>query len=183
MYKWIEFHERISWLTYHIAIVVILHFGQAIKFATHFLTSSKISNMKLVSDWHGKSIHEFYFMVFYLAVPSISVIPPKLNNENPLPFVNAGMVRWRPIIQNEIQPPARFKNGVANSQRSWFFTICTSWTNFMLLLGVFELEEKTVIWKQLVMMGIITHFLKWWEIGHLMAPMEEKSLVQKLGSC
>lgn len=50
-------------------------------------------------------------------MPSISVIPPKLNNENPLPFVNAGMVRWRPIIQNEIQPPSRFKNGVANSQR------------------------------------------------------------------
>ena len=53
----------------------------------------------------------------------------------------------------------------------------------MILTGVFELAEKTVILKQLDMMDIITPFLKWWEIGHLMAPTEEKSLVQKLGSC
>ena len=112
---------------------------------------------------NGKVKHEFYGVVLSLTVPSISVIPPKLNNENPLPFVNAGMVRWRPIIQNEIQPPARFKKGVANSQRSLFLHKIAQFVQtltLMLLLGVFELEEKTVISKQLVMSGITTHFLK-----------------------
>ena len=49
-------------------------------------------------------------------VPSSSVIP-KYNNRNQLPFVNAGMIKWRPIFQNEIKPPPRFKNGIANSQK------------------------------------------------------------------
>ena len=27
------------------------------------------------------------------------------------------MIKWRPIFQNEIKPPPRFKNGIANSQK------------------------------------------------------------------
>ena len=58
----------------------------------------------------------------FVAVPSSSIIPKKFKNENPtsqnqLPFVNAGMVRWRPIFLNKIPLPERFAGGVANSQK------------------------------------------------------------------
>lgn len=74
-------------------------------------------NSHLSSNKVRRTFLDFFTKENHLVVPSGSVIPPTFRNSNTLPFVNAGMVRWRPIFMNEIQPPERFKNGIANSQK------------------------------------------------------------------
>ena len=73
------------------------------------------------SKWSSVNVRNTFLDYFkeenHLLVPSKSVIPAKWRNVQPLPFVNAGMVSWRPIFMNEIKTPQRFQQGVANSQR------------------------------------------------------------------
>jgi alanyl-tRNA synthetase len=79
------------------------------------------SSSRKNSFWSGSKVRQTFLDYFereqHLIVPSSSVIPTKLRGESPLPFVNAGMVKWRPIFTDEVQPPARFMDGVANSQK------------------------------------------------------------------
>ena len=73
------------------------------------------------SSWTSVKVRDSFLSYFskenHVIVPSSSVIPTKWRNVQPLPFVNAGMVKWRPIFMNEIKSPQRFENGVANSQK------------------------------------------------------------------
>lgn len=86
------------------------------KWPRKFIQCSKASN------WSSSKVRSTFLDYFsnehqHEIVPSSSVIPPKWRNVSPLPFVNAGMVRWRPLFMNELQAPKRFANGVANSQK------------------------------------------------------------------
>ena len=73
------------------------------------------------SHWSSANVRKTFLDYFadksHLIVPSNSVIPAKWRNVQPLPFVNAGMVSWRPIFMNEVKAPKRFEQGVANSQK------------------------------------------------------------------
>ena len=73
------------------------------------------------SHWSSANVRRAFLDYFadqnHAVVPSNSIIPTKWRNVQPLPFVNAGMVSWRPIFMNEIKSPKRFEQGVVNSQR------------------------------------------------------------------
>ena len=79
------------------------------------------NNVRLSSTWSSANVRDKFLNYFeannHCIVPSSSIIPSKWRNQAPLPFVNAGMVKWRPLFTNELQPPSRFANGVANSQK------------------------------------------------------------------
>ena len=80
-----------------------------------------LCNKRNSSNWSSANVRSAFLDYFadenHLVVPSKSIIPAKWRNVQPLPFVNAGMVSWRPIFMNEIKTPQRFQQGVANSQR------------------------------------------------------------------
>ncbi len=73
------------------------------------------------SNWASSDVRAAFLDFFkdekHEVMPSASIIPTKWRNISPPPFVNAGMVQWRPLIMNDVELPKRFENGVANSQR------------------------------------------------------------------
>ena len=93
---------------------------------------SKLSS----SNWSSANVRNAFLNYFseqnHLVVPSKSIIPAKWRNVQPLPFVNAGMVSWRPIFMNEIKAPQRFQQGLANSQR--WVAVGNNWESTKLLL-------------------------------------------------
>lgn len=83
--------------------------------------SSGLRKASSSSSWSSATVRETFLNYFesnsHCSVPSSSIIPTKWRNQSPLPFVNAGMVRWRPLFTNEIALPSRFESGVVNSQK------------------------------------------------------------------
>ena len=73
------------------------------------------------SSWLSEKVRNVFLDYFaqenHLILPSSSIIPAKWRNVQPLYFVNAGMVSWRPIFMDEVKAPKRFEQGVANSQK------------------------------------------------------------------
>ena len=85
------------------------------------LTCSSRQVSGSASDWSSDKVRrtflDFFAQENHAIVPSSSIIPSKWKDTSPLPFVNAGMVKWRPLFTGSVSPPPRFANGVANSQR------------------------------------------------------------------
>lgn len=79
------------------------------------------TGLRANSSWSSADVRDTFLRYFesnsHCTVPSSSVLPTKWRNQTPLPFVNAGMVQWRPLFTNEILVPSRFENGVANCQK------------------------------------------------------------------